>query len=87
MGFFNRRNQAADANTANAVGREKHGRNTVMNSRERRNRGKERVNYSDGTLNNRPRIGQWIKMTWPDILTMLVMGVIGLGVSMAYLRA
>ncbi|KAF4312870.1 Phosphatidic acid phosphatase type 2/haloperoxidase [Botryosphaeria dothidea] len=34
----------------------------------------------DGSLNKRPRFGQWLKVTWPDILTMVCMGAIGLGV-------
>ena len=31
-------------------------------------------------LNRRPSVGQWIKMTWLDILTFIAMGAIGLGV-------
>lgn len=29
----------------------------------------------------RPTFGQWLKCTWLDILTMVIMGAIGLGVS------
>lgn len=79
MKFFNRRSQPADANTSTAVGMEKHNRNTIMPRKERK--GKHRADYGDGTLNKRPKFGQWLKVTWPDILTMVVMGVIGLGVS------
>lgn len=28
----------------------------------------------------RPSFGQWLKVTWLDILTFVIMGVIGLGV-------
>ena len=80
MGLFSRRTEPADANTATAVGREKHGRNGIMSRRERKHRGKSPATHGDGTLNKRPTFGQWIKVTWPDILTMVVMGVVGLGV-------
>jgi diacylglycerol diphosphate phosphatase / phosphatidate phosphatase len=33
-----------------------------------------------GTLNRRPSFGQWLKMTWLDLLTMAAMGAVGLGV-------
>lgn len=33
------------------------------------------------SMATRPSFGQWLKYTWLDILTMVVMGVIGLGVS------
>lgn len=29
----------------------------------------------------RPTFGQWLKVTWLDIVTMAIMGMIGLGVS------
>ncbi|KAF2757028.1 putative lipid phosphate phosphatase 1 [Pseudovirgaria hyperparasitica] len=32
------------------------------------------------SLYSRPTFGQWFKLTWADILTMVIMGVIGLGV-------
>jgi len=31
----------------------------------------------------RPSFGQWLKVTWLDILTMIAMGAIGLGVSIS----
>ncbi|KAI9849131.1 MAG: hypothetical protein M1837_005361 [Sclerophora amabilis] len=37
-----------------------------------------------GHLNSRPPFGQWLKVTWPDILTMICMGAIGLGVYKAH---
>lgn len=33
------------------------------------------------SMNTRPSFGQWLKHTWLDIVTMVIMGVIGLGVS------
>ncbi|KAM3422919.1 PA-phosphatase related-family protein [Cercospora zeina] len=71
MPLFTRRNPPADANTATAVGgnHEKHsGRRAA------------RSDYGEAALNSRPTFGQWVKMTWPDLLTMVVMGAIGLGV-------
>lgn len=29
----------------------------------------------------KPSFGQWLKVTWLDLVTMVIMGVIGLGVS------
>lgn len=31
----------------------------------------------------RPSFGQWLKAAWPDLLTMIVVGAVGLGVSRA----
>jgi diacylglycerol diphosphate phosphatase/phosphatidate phosphatase len=31
-------------------------------------------------MDRRPTFGQWLKATWLDILTMAIMGIIGLGV-------
>ncbi|KAF2485553.1 phosphatidic acid phosphatase type 2/haloperoxidase [Neohortaea acidophila] len=50
-----------------------------MSSKERR-QPKSSASYGDDVLNKRPSFGQWIKVTWPDILTMIVMGVLGLGI-------
>ena len=33
------------------------------------------------SMSSRPKFGQWLKHTWLDIVTMVIMGVIGLGVS------
>ena len=35
---------------------------------------------NDGLENRRPTFGQWLKATWVDILTMIAMGLVGLGV-------
>lgn len=29
----------------------------------------------------RPSFGQWLKAAWPDLLTMIIVGAVGLGVS------
>jgi hypothetical protein len=42
--------------------------------------GAQPATYSMAT---RPRFGQWLKVTWLDILTMVAMGAIGLGVSLS----
>ena len=88
MGLFSKKTASTDANTAPAVGTEKHGRNNIMSRKERKH-GKSRATYGDGTLNKRPKFGQWLKSTWPDILTMVIMGMLGLGVcdiSKRYLK-
>lgn len=32
-------------------------------------------------MSTRPSFGQWLKVTWLDLVTMVIMGIIGLGVS------
>lgn len=76
MGFFNRRTSAPDANTAPAVGQE--GRRRHSRSH---NRAEGAAAYAgNGMFNSRPSFGQWLKGTWLDIVTMAIMGAIGLGV-------
>jgi hypothetical protein len=53
-----------------------------MSRKDRKHKGKSRATYGGGQLNKRPKFGQWLKVTWPDILTMVVMGILGLGVSL-----
>lgn len=36
--------------------------------------------HSTHHLSNRPTFGQWLKQLWPDLLTMLIMGALGLGI-------
>lgn len=87
MGFFNRRTAPADPKTTTSTGttREKHSRRTVMSSNDRRHkRTRSDAAYGDNSLNTRPKFGQWAKQTWPDVLTMIVMGVVGLGVCATY---
>ncbi|KAF2644621.1 acid phosphatase/Vanadium-dependent haloperoxidase [Massarina eburnea CBS 473.64] len=71
MGFLNRRPAAADTNTAAATGTH--------------HETKSGASHHNGTSawNSRPTFGQWIKATALDIVTMAVMGAIGLGVYMA----
>jgi hypothetical protein len=33
------------------------------------------------SMNTRPSFGQWLKVTWLDLVTMVIMGILGLGVS------
>ena len=81
MGLFGRRNKpAAEANAGEPLsGNEKHSRRNVMSSKDKRHH-KKGAAYGDNALNKKPKFGQWLKVTWPDILTMIIMGVIGLGV-------
>ncbi|EKG12839.1 Phosphatidic acid phosphatase type 2/haloperoxidase [Macrophomina phaseolina MS6] len=74
MGFFNRRPttaQTADNGTASTAA-------AAPNSHAHHS--KKHAWSTDGSLNRRPPFGQWLKVTWPDILTMACMGAIGLGV-------
>ncbi|GAB7326957.1 hypothetical protein MBLNU13_g10912t1 [Cladosporium sp. NU13] len=88
MPLFNRKPQAADANTATAVGTtnppatEKTGLKGLLSKRDR-TPAQERAADSYDKLNARPRFGQWLKGTIFDIITMVIMGVIGLGVYFA----
>lgn len=38
----------------------------------------------DAELRSRPNFWQWLKISWIDILTMLVIGAVGLGVRGVY---
>ncbi|KAM3084027.1 hypothetical protein ACMFMF_001384 [Clarireedia jacksonii] len=69
MGLFTRRHQ--DANVAPANG--------TTHAQTRRH--KEPLILP---MNKRPSFGQWLKVTWLDILTMAAMGAIGLGVYEAH---
>lgn len=79
MGFFNRRTAPADANTATATGT-RHEKPGIF---ARKQHGHGHTPSSNHSWNSRPTFGQWFKATWLDILTMAVMGAIGLGVYMA----
>ena len=59
----------------------RHTRNgpTVTNGSRRHSRRRTMEPYSMAT---RPSFGQWLKVTWLDIVTMVIMGVLGLGVSL-----
>lgn len=88
MPFFNRRTQPADADTATSVGgtnaptTEKSGIKGLFSKRNQADT-QERAAYSNQNLNARPRFGQWLKGVIFDIITMVIMGIIGLGVNLA----
>ncbi|KAK8244791.1 PAP2 superfamily protein [Phyllosticta capitalensis] len=80
MGLFTRREPAADnATTSTAPSTAP----VVGNGHHHRTNGKHHGPVYNEALNKRPPFGQWLKVTWPDILTMVCMGVIGLGVYQA----
>lgn len=79
MGFFNRRNTPAAADTSTATGTHTHEKKPGLFGHKQ-----PRASHAGGaTWNTRPTFGQWIKATALDIITMAVMGAIGLGVYMA----
>lgn len=82
MQFFKRRQHAADAPSATGTSREKTGRRGITSRGDHRHVAAHNSTDGDGVLNKRPSFGQWLKVTWPDALTMLVMGIIGLGVCL-----
>jgi len=61
--------------TGNGVHNEKAAHGGIMGALNGRHHG----TYPD-TLNSRPTFGQWVKGTWLDILTMVILGAIGLGI-------
>lgn len=73
MKFFNRRTQPAGVQTTTApeTHREKTSRTMALGT----------AMNPVGTMNKRPPFGQWLKSTWIDILTMAILGAVGLGVS------
>ncbi|KAH8895716.1 PAP2-domain-containing protein [Thozetella sp. PMI_491] len=72
MGFFNRRPRDGPVPAGAATNGHHH---------RRRTHGTHSEPYS---MASRPTFGQWLKATWLDILTMAIMGAIGLGVYMAH---
>ncbi|KAK5138493.1 hypothetical protein LTR08_000079 [Meristemomyces frigidus] len=88
MGLFARRTRPADLNTA-AVGGNASNNDIEMRQpnkisrRERRQHDNSELVHNNDTVNSRPSFGQWIKVTWPDILTMIAMGLIALGIYKA----
>ena len=76
MDSLNRNNVGSDTNTTAGTG--------VTNGQH----AQEKKPYShskDPTyFNRRPTFGQWLKVTWPDILTMVCMGAVGLGIYKAH---
>ena len=87
MGLFNRRaNGDAGVTTANPNATT-YSDNGVASRFNRSGHTSSRGNaYSEhgDHFNTRPSFGQWLKATWLDILTMVIMGAIGLGVYQAH---
>ncbi|KAI9741775.1 MAG: WD40 repeat-like protein [Cirrosporium novae-zelandiae] len=78
MGLFSRRapvDEVANGETANR---------DAVNARHHHGRREKHYDSESGYLNRRPSFGQWLKMTWLDILTMAAMGAVGLGVYEAH---
>jgi diacylglycerol diphosphate phosphatase/phosphatidate phosphatase len=79
MGLFNRRAAPpVNADTTAATGTATHEKKGGLFGR----RNDAAVPTHNGTKawNSRPTFGQWFKATWLDIITMIIMGAIGLGV-------
>ena len=79
MGFFNRRPAPAAADTTTATGTTHREKKPGMFGRKE----PRMTAHGSPSHNSRPTFGQWIKATALDIVTMAVMGAIGLGVYMA----
>jgi hypothetical protein len=85
MGIFTRRReepvpgQAAPVETTTETKQPTQRRGLFGNFGNRQTKG----NHEPYVLaySRRPTFGQWLKCTWLDILTMAIMGAIGLGVS------
>jgi diacylglycerol diphosphate phosphatase/phosphatidate phosphatase len=65
------------------------GRNTArgdnhMSHREKKREKRALFDIDSGYYNRRPSFGQWLKFTWIDLLTFVIMGAIGLGVYEAH---
>lgn len=75
MGLFNKRTTPATASTTATTPAHHEKKPGIF--------GRKEPHTASTTYNTRPRFGQWLKATWLDILTMAIMGAIGLGVYMA----
>ena len=75
MGLFNKKNTAAPADTTTATGSHE--------PREKKGIFASKHHGGEKAWNSRPTFGSWIKATALDIVTMAVMGAIGLGVYFA----
>lgn len=76
MGLFNKRNTAAPADTATATGTHHHEKKAGIFGSKNGHGGAQ-------AWNSRPTFGAWIKATALDIVTMAILGAIGLGVYFA----
>ena len=72
MGLFTRRAKA-DGSTLPT---------TNNNGRHHQPKTHEPFNPESGIFNRRPTFRQWLSMTWLDILTMIILGAVGLGIYM-----
>lgn len=79
MGFFNQKTVPAAADTTAATGSHHQEKRGGIFGRKEASRG----HRGGSSYNTRPTFGQWIKATALDIVSMAVMGAIGLGVYMA----
>lgn len=59
------------------------GRPGVLSRRKKERTSRPLFDLESGNFNRRPSFGQWLKMTWLDLVTMAAMGAVGLGVYMA----
>jgi diacylglycerol diphosphate phosphatase/phosphatidate phosphatase len=80
MGLFNKRTDAAAADTTTATGT--HEKKPGIFAR-KNGTGVGGAHHEGRTWNSRPTFGQWIKATALDIVSMAVLGAIGLGVYFA----
>lgn len=78
MGFFNRRQAPVAADTTTTTGTHHEKKAGIFGHKEPR-----MTSHGSPSHNSRPTFGQWIKATALDIITMAIMGAIGLGVYMA----
>lgn len=78
MGLFSKRTAPATANTTTTTGTHHEKKAGVFGRKEPRTSHSGAASY-----NTRPTFGQWLKASILDIVTMAVMGAIGLGVYMA----
>ncbi|KAK3954771.1 phosphatidic acid phosphatase [Pseudoneurospora amorphoporcata] len=79
MGFFNRQPRAVDGTAPPVATDGTHGHHTTHKERKARRHG-----FEPYTMTTRPTFGQWLKYTWLDVLTMAILGAIGLGVYYAH---
>ncbi|KAI1323725.1 acid phosphatase/Vanadium-dependent haloperoxidase [Xylariaceae sp. FL0255] len=74
MGFFNRKPRG-DGPVAD---------NHHTSRRERRHGAARDNSYRESSMMKRPSFGQWLKVTWKDIVTFIIMGALGLGIYEAH---
>ncbi|KAI0155534.1 phosphatidic acid phosphatase type 2/haloperoxidase [Pestalotiopsis sp. NC0098] len=79
MGLFNKHKTPAQEPTQGTTASTSRG--GMFGSRNHGGKGRVAESYS---MSTRPSFGQWLKHTWLDILTMAIMGAIGLGVYEAH---